>query len=426
MKQLEYPGASTIQSPSQPHGYPVVLIVDDEPNVLKSLKRALHSEAIEVLTAASGKEGLKALKNRDISVIVSDNHMPEMDGITFLEIVRKTAPDITRILLTGNASIESAVDAIHRSEISEYLTKPWDDRHLVNIINRSIYRNHLIRENKRLHDITQQQNSQLQEINDSLEKQVQKRTYQLEEAVNEGIMMLALAAEAKDDTTGGHIKRIQFLTYSICLELGIEPTKAEEIAKASILHDVGKIHVPDHILKKCGKLTKEEREIMQQHTIAGERILGHSTFYSVARQIARSHHERLDGSGYPDGTQGEGIPLSARIVSAADVFDALTSERPYKKAWAKADALKLMRDHSGIHFDPKVFDAMEQVLQRSDGLRMHCEENKTLFAHDLGRITDIPESDNVEFVQHGRTKYRPVGRTNEILDEKALKSRHML
>jgi putative two-component system response regulator len=384
MKQLENSGAFTIPSPSQPLYHPVVLIVDDEPNVLKSLKRTLRSEAIEVLTAASGKEGLKALKNRDISVIISDIHMPEMDGITFLEIVRQAAPDITRILLTGSASIETAVNAIHRSKISEYLTKPWDDRHLVSIIKRSIHRNHLVRENKRLQNITQQQNSQLQKLNGSLEKQIRKRTHQLEEAVNEGIMMLALAAEAKDDTTGCHIKRIQFLTYSICLELGIDQTKAEEIAKASILHDVGKIHVPDHILKKCGKLTKEEKEIMQQHTIAGERILGKSNFYSVARRIARSHHERLDGSGYPDGTQGEGIPLPARIVSAADVFDALTSERPYKNAWEKADALKWMHDHSGIHFDPNVLDAMTHVLQRTDCSRIHCEENEII--GDIGNF----------------------------------------
>jgi HD-GYP domain-containing protein (c-di-GMP phosphodiesterase class II) len=175
--------------------------------------------------------------------------------------------------------------------------------------------------------------------------------------------MLALAAEAKDDSTGDHVRRIEKLTKAICLQLGITEENAGQIAFFSMMHDVGKIHIPDSILKKPGPLIKgKEWQIMKSHTIAGEKILGNKPFYKIARQIARSHHEWFDGQGYPDGLKGEAIPLSARIVTVADVFDALTHKRSYKPAWSKSKTLEEMQRFSGRQFDPVVMEAFFQII----------------------------------------------------------------
>ena len=174
--------------------------------------------------------------------------------------------------------------------------------------------------------------------------------------------MLSLAAEARDDVTGEHCQRIQQLTYLISRELGLTKKDAEAYGFFSMMHDVGKIHIPDHILNKKGPLTQDERRIMQGHTVAGEKILGQSSYYEIARQIARSHHEWMDGSGYPDGLAGTQIPLSAKIVAIADVFDALITPRPYKKAWPIKQALEEIRQLTNRQFDRQIVNAFEHVV----------------------------------------------------------------
>jgi response regulator RpfG family c-di-GMP phosphodiesterase len=331
-----------------------LLIVDDEPNVINSLDRQLRRDGYIIHSAHSGKKGLRLLNEKNIGVVLSDLMMPEMDGITFLELVKQRKPDAVCMLLTANGSLNSAMDAVNRLQIFGYLTKPWSAQQLKAAIARAFEQYNLIAENRRLQHLTQAQNQQLSLVNENLETLVQKRTFQLEEAVREGVVMLALAAEAKDDDTGEHILRIQELTHKMCMELGISPEESEQISFFSIMHDVGKIHIPDRILRKPGPLGGKEWEVMRTHCIAGEKILGKKPFYKTAREIARSHHERWDGDGYPDGLKGESIPLAARIVTVADVFDALTHERPYKPAWTVEAALEEMKKLSGKVFDPKI------------------------------------------------------------------------
>lgn len=338
-----------------------LLLVDDEPSILKSIGRDLSSAGYRLFTAASAKEGLEIVQRHDIGVVLSDLSMPEMDGITFLEAVSAISEDTVRILLTGYGSHESAISAINRSHIFGYLTKPWSAENLQATLTKAFAYANLMRENKRLLLLTNNQNEQLRFINEHLEILVQQRTVQLEEAVNEGIDMLALAAEAKDDVTGEHIYRIRDLTLKICSALGMAETEAEQISFFSVIHDIGKINIPDSILKKKGSLTAEEWQIMQTHTTAGEKILGRKPFYRTARLIARSHHEKWDGSGYPDGLQGEEIPLPARIVAVADVFDSLTHERSYKEKWSAGEALAYMETQRAIHFDPEVLSAFMAV-----------------------------------------------------------------
>jgi putative nucleotidyltransferase with HDIG domain len=212
----------------------------------------------------------------------------------------------------------------------------------------------------------------LKHSNEALEVRVRRRTEQLHEANIDAIYMLAIASEAKDQDTGRHVRRIRRLTELLAREIGLEAESAEAIGYAAILHDVGKMHVPDHILQKPGPLTAEERAVMQEHTVAGERILVDKPFFFRARKIARSHHENWDGSGYPDRMAGDEIPLEARIVHVADVYDALTSVRSYKPAWDETKAAECVEEGAGKMFDRDVVRAFQSVMKRG---ALHTHES---------------------------------------------------
>jgi putative nucleotidyltransferase with HDIG domain len=203
----------------------------------------------------------------------------------------------------------------------------------------------------------------LKEYSKTLEARVRERTRELHDANLDAIYMLALASEAKDQDTGDHVRRIQSLVRSLSHELGMEDDDAENLGRAAILHDVGKMHVPDAILKKPGALSPDERAIIEEHTIAGERILGDNPYFATARKIARSHHENFDGSGYPDRMAGDGVPIEARIVHLADVFDALISPRVYKPAWETQRALEFIRESAGRMFDPEIVRAFSSSFK---------------------------------------------------------------
>jgi putative two-component system response regulator len=206
----------------------------------------------------------------------------------------------------------------------------------------------------------------LKEYSENLELRVRDRVAELHEANLDAVYMLAVAAETKDLDTGQHVKRIERFSRALCIAIGMTPSQADRIGYSSILHDVGKIHVPDQILKKPGPLSPEERKIMESHTIIGERILSERPFFEPARRIARSHHENFDGTGYPDGMSGDAIPIEARIVHLVDVFDALVHERVYKKPWTRQQAIEALHDMSGRMFDPALVRAFDTLI--SDGM----------------------------------------------------------
>ncbi|MHC4993700.1 MAG: HD-GYP domain-containing protein [Planctomycetota bacterium] len=215
-----------------------------------------------------------------------------------------------------------------------------------------------------LTDTVVQQALELKHHARELERRVEERTADLARANHHSILMLALASEAKDRDTGNHVRRIQHYTEALAIELGLADTEARHLGEAAILHDVGKLHVPDEILQKPGPLTDEQRAVMQQHTVAGQRILADTPFFAIARDIARSHHERWDGAGYPDRLTGESIPLAARIVHVADVFDALVSRRVYKDAWPLERAAEVIRGEAGTSFDPAAAEAFGRLFER--------------------------------------------------------------
>ncbi len=212
-----------------------------------------------------------------------------------------------------------------------------------------------------LSDRVIQQAHSLREYAGSLEERVRERTAQLHDAHLETVYMLATASEAKDQDTGDHVRRVREATRVLAERMGVSPDEAERIGLAAVLHDVGKMHTPDHILKKPGPLTPDERLVMQQHTLAGERILRPSPYFGQASRIARSHHENFDGTGYPDRLAGADIPFEARLVHLVDVYDALTHPRVYKAAWGPAEAMAEIRGHRGSMFDPDVVDAFVRM-----------------------------------------------------------------
>jgi HD-GYP domain-containing protein (c-di-GMP phosphodiesterase class II) len=216
-----------------------------------------------------------------------------------------------------------------------------------------------------LSDTAVSQAVELKRLNAALEERVRGRTTELRAANMDALHMLAVACEAKDHDTGEHVLRVQRYTELLARELGFSVAEAGQFGYSSVLHDVGKVHIPDAILAKPGSLTEEERKIINEHPAAGERILGANPFFASARRIARAHHENWDGSGYPEGLSRYGICAEARIVHVADVYDALTSRRPYKAAWGQTEALRAIGEASGKAFDPEVVAALISLASRS-------------------------------------------------------------
>jgi putative two-component system response regulator len=309
-----------------------LLFVDDEPDILDSLRRAFRRE-YEVLTATSGAEGIEVLKTERIDLIVSDQRMPDVSGDEVLKFAMQSQPEAIRILLTGYSDMESLVRSVNEAGIYKYITKPWEPEMLRLTVVRA-----------------------LESL--SLTRRLSASTGQLKKAYLDAVTMLSVACEGKDEDTGFHVRRVQFYTEAIAVELGVPKDEAEHIGVMSILHDIGKLYIPDVILKKPAKLDSVEWEIMKRHPEFGVRILGDNPFYQVAREIAVGHHENMDGSGYPKALAGDAIPLPARIAKAADVFDALTSRRPYKEPWSVGKALEWMGGHVNTQFDPAVIASL--------------------------------------------------------------------
>jgi putative nucleotidyltransferase with HDIG domain/PAS domain S-box-containing protein len=261
------------------------------------------------------------------------------------------------------------------------LPPPLDDLHVITILDISLQKRAELDLRENLRIITQVGDNAidhaigLTDYSHTLEQKVRDRTEELRRANLDAIYMLAVASEAKDSDTGRHVRRIQGFAESLARQLGMNADEAQTIGYSAILHDVGKIHVPDEILKKPGPLDENERFVMRQHTLFGERILSKRPFFERARRIARSHHENWDGSGYPDALARDAIPADARIVRIVDVYDALTTERVYKPAWTATRAVEFIEQAGGTSFDPEMIRAFRA---------MHA-------SGELARLAEVPE-----------------------------------
>lgn len=351
-----------------------VLMIDDEPNVLNSLLRIFRRESFSVFCADSGQKGLEILADLDnVALIISDQRMPGMNGSEFLQKSRTVSPNSIRMLLTGYADLQNTVTAMNEGGATRYIAKPWQDDELLQTVHDSIAIYRLQQENYHQQEVIKTQNDELQSWNCNLKERVLAQTAQIStqnialqkalelsrKAEYEISFRLARAAEFRDQETGMHIRRISVLSKHLAGLAGLPDEHCETLYLASPLHDVGKIGIPDRVLLKPGKLDQAEFEIMKMHTTIGSKILFDAERYPVinaAEIIAKQHHEKWDGSGYPLGIKEEEIHIFARIVSIVDVFDALKSERPYKKAFPLDKAIDIMEKGRGTFFDPHLLD----------------------------------------------------------------------
>jgi putative nucleotidyltransferase with HDIG domain len=354
---------------------PGVLFVDDEVNILKAITRLFRQEAVRVFTASSATEALALLERESIQVVVSDQRMPGVPGVKLLGQVRERFPQIVRIMLTGNAEIDVAVEAINHGQIYRMLTKPWDDRELRATVRQAVDDWSMREEIRRLNRIAQAQNAELSEMNQSLERKVDERTrelhaknLELRKAYLSTVRALSEAVDAKDPYTRGHSERVGVYASRIARELGCRLDFIERIYLAGLLHDIGKIGIPDAIIGKPEKLTPEEYALMKRHPEIGARILEPVDFLADIVPCVRHHHEWYDGStrGYPDQLVAASIPYPSRIILVADTVEAMTSDRPYRKALPFDRVIEEIAAYSGTQFDPEVADAFIRVAEREE------------------------------------------------------------
>ena len=335
-----------------------ILVVDDDPASRRLLATLLQAEGYRVLIADSGEAAQAILGTKQPDLILTDAMMPGMTGFALVHILKSdpiTKP-IPVIMLTSLDDRESRLRALEEG-VEEFLNKPIDRAEL-----RVRVRNLLsLREYAKL----------LGQHNQMLEQRVSERTAQLRDSYQETILTLARAAEYKDEETGDHIKRISYYCQELAQSMGMDTAFVDAIVFASPMHDVGKIGIPDHILLKPGPLDAEEWAVMRSHTVLGAAIIGEhsrSPYLSMARAIALGHHERWDGSGYPSGQKGDDIPLPARIMCVADIYDALRSHRPYKPPLDHDTAMSIIlkgdKRTQPKHFDPHVLASFSQCATR--------------------------------------------------------------
>ncbi|MFZ3046358.1 MAG: two-component system response regulator [Desulfatirhabdiaceae bacterium] len=359
---------------------PVILVVDDQPQNVELLEAYLVPQGYEIVTATTGEEALKELSGNQIDLILLDVMMPGMDGF---EVTRRVRQDNTHrlipiILVTALRETKDRVMGIEAG-CDDFISKPLDKIELLARV-RSLLK-------------VKAYNDLMRNYRKELESEVTKRTEELKHAFErikaaslDTIYRLSMASEYKDEDTGAHIKRMSHYSAALACHMGLGKHTVEIILYAAPMHDLGKIGIPDRILLKPAKLDPNEWEIMKLHTVIGAHILKGSDaeFIRLGESIAQSHHEKWDGSGYPNHLKGTEIPIEGRITAIADVFDALTSKRPYKKPFSVEKSLAIIREGRGSHFDPDVADAFFAIQDRILTIKNH-------YGDDNHPVFDIPE-----------------------------------
>lgn len=319
-----------------------ILLVDDEENNLQLLKRTLRG-TYNIITATNGLEALDIIEHEgdSISLIVSDQKMPEMQGTEFLKMVSDTHPNIVKILLTGHSDTDIIIDAINECQLYQYILKPFEPEELKVSIKNGLKKFEL-----------------------SAHKALILKD--LKELFYKTIKSISFALDAKDPYTHGHSLRVTLYSLILAKELDLDDQDLEEIETAGLLHDIGKIGIPQSILCKPGKLTDEEFEVMKSHPVQGEKMVVNIKKLKIIANWLRTHHERWDGKGYPSGLKGEEIPISARIIALADTYDAMTSTRSYRVALEHDVAMEEIKRCAGTQFDPRlaeIFVGLSEILK---------------------------------------------------------------
>lgn len=311
-------------------GLPVVLFVDDEPNILKSIARLLSGSNFTTITETDPEAVINQVISKDVAVIVTDYNMPSMNGAELLSKIKTVSPHTVRVLLTGCSEMSIAIEAINIGEVYRFITKPWDDAVLMRTVEDAVGHSLITQQLRSADDLT--------------------------------LLSLAEAIELKDKYTRGHCERVANYAVKIGARLGFTDEILVEIKKGSWLHDCGKIGVSDDTLTCEAILNPTQLLSIKNHPQWGHDIARHANFSSTVLNMIMFHHERFDGTGYPLGLCGVSIPIEARIASVADVCDALLTDRPYRKAFQKERVIEIMIEGKYKEFDPDVVDALLEVL----------------------------------------------------------------
>lgn len=344
-----------------------VLVVDDDPLILRAIQRVLEAQGFEVSANLSPEMALAELRETPVGLIISDYMMPGMNGVQFLMEARRICPDAPRLLLTAINDFRVAAEAVNDGEIYRLLAKPWNHAELVNTVRQAYEFGELKRQHARLSARVQEQNAILQEVNRNLEALVQRRTQDLLDG-------MINALDYRDMETQWHSRRVSLYARRLAEEMGLTGRELLDVEMGALLHDIGKIGVRDSVLLKPGPLTEEEWEEMKEHPAIGYRLLRGIDYLKGAAQIVLQHQERWDGSGYPFGLTGEEICLGARIFAVVDALDAILSDRPYRAGRSFEVAVREIERCAGTQFDPAVVEvflstpptAWEVIRQRVD------------------------------------------------------------
>ncbi len=325
------------------------LVVDDDPQVLHSMARVIRSLGLACLEAASGQEALDLLvREGEVPLVISDVNMPGLDGLAFLDELRRLYPDTAVIMLTGVADVATAVACLEKGAL-DYIAKPALIDEVRARVSKALEKRELLLQRR----FYQKQ----------LELRVRQQATRITELFLKGVQTLAHALEAKDAYTRGHSQRVSRYATQTAVRLGYTGDYLEDIRLGGELHDIGKIGTREAVLNKPGALTPEEFQHITEHTVLGERILAPLARENpVVLRIVRSHHERMDGRGFPDGLVAEAIPIEARIVAVVDAFDAMTTNRAYRPSRSPVAAAEELRSSAGSHFDPNVVAAFLEAF----------------------------------------------------------------
>jgi len=349
-----------------------ILLIDDEEAILDIITMMLADEGYDLQTAGSAEEGIKILKESpNFSLIISDQMMPGMTGVQFFTQARTICPNAMRVLLTGYTDTDAIIEAINSGGIHLYLTKPCHRDDLLYTINQMLAKAELLIENRRLDDLVKKQNIELLELNKNLEEKVRLKTLHLDQRAQElktsyerirlilegTVLGMSKMVESRDPYTAGHQQQVSRIGCIIAGKMSLPENQTEAIRIAGSLHDIGKIAVPSEILTKPGRLSQLEMEMVKTHSQNAYDILKTIEFPYPIAQIILQHHERMDGSGYPQGLSGKDILLEARIIGVADVIEAMSAHRPYRPALGIEIAIEEIIKNRGTLYDPRVVDA---------------------------------------------------------------------
>ncbi|MEZ5359811.1 MAG: response regulator [Candidatus Zixiibacteriota bacterium] len=356
-----------------------LLLVDDEKHILTAMRRLFSELDAEIFTASNGEEALAILAKQNVSVIISDQRMPQMTGVEMFKHAKRISPESVRILLTGYADIDVTVDAINSGEVKYYLNKPWDDQQLLSQVKESLENQKIKAENRRLAASLATKNRQLNALNELLEQKVLEQTEvirkqheDLQKSFMETIRAFSTVMEMRYKEVGLHTHRVATLAKELVRHLSLSEKEQRDIVVAAFLHDIGKIALPEELLRKDYKLcTPSEKAHIQKHTIIGQSCVCAIGGFEDIALVIRHHHEEYDGSGYPDRLKGEAVPLGARIIHVLNVYDREAYKYGDPDRKSLNDASAYLVKNSGARFDPEI---VKKIIEHDIGHEFFLQE----------------------------------------------------